>query len=75
MKQDVNARFAVPTLIGWLRNLERTQKDEVMKTRFQILAILLEKIEDDKMWKLFVSSGIADRTDLGTLQVGADRAK
>jgi len=51
---DVNARFVLPTLSATLTDLGKKQSNEVLKSRFETLALLLNHIEDDKMWSVMV---------------------
>jgi len=51
---DVNAQFVVPTLTETLLNLAKKQTDEVIKSRFETLALLLQHIENEKMWDAIV---------------------
>ena len=48
---DVNAKFALPTLVEALQNLAKSQRDAITQSRFETLALLLEHVEDNKMWE------------------------
>ena len=48
---DINAKFALPTLVEALQNLAKSQRDAITQSRFETLALLLEHVEDNKMWE------------------------
>lgn len=47
---NVNAKFALPTLIETLQQLARQETDPVLSLRFANLALLLLGITNDKVW-------------------------
>jgi hypothetical protein len=55
---DVNAKFAVPTLVEALQNLAKSQNDEVIKSRFETLSLLLRHIDNPKMWETILKEAI-----------------